>query len=109
MLRQGDQVRRHVIDEGLAQGTDPRDGLRRFLHTTVAELDTNPLYRRVMSHPEEMEAVSARLTPERLAAAESGATADLLHFLTTHLPGDPHILLGTLRADRLGPDLYPRS
>jgi AcrR family transcriptional regulator len=115
MLRQSDQVRRRVIDEGLNRGTDTRDALRRFLHATVAELDTNPLYRRMMSHPQEMAAVAARLTPERLARAEHGPMADLIKFLGTHLDGDPRVALGVLRAvllaslhaDHLGTDIYP--
>ncbi|MGV9778251.1 TetR/AcrR family transcriptional regulator [Streptosporangium sp. NPDC003464] len=115
MLRQYEGVRRRVIDEGLNRGTDTRDRLRRFLRATVAELDTNPLYRRLMSHPEEMGAVAAKLTPERMAAAEGGPMADLLQFLGTHLEGDPQVLLGVLRAVLLTPlyaehldaDVYP--
>ncbi|MFC6896406.1 TetR/AcrR family transcriptional regulator [Nonomuraea dietziae] len=114
-LRQNEEVRRRVIGEGLHQGADTRDALRRFLRATVRELDTNPLYRRLMSHPDEMEAVAARLTPERMAAAEGGPMADLVAFLGERLDGDPHVLLGVLRAvlltplhaGHLGADLYP--
>ncbi len=114
-LRQSEEVRRRVIDEGLHQGTDTRDALRRFLHATVAELDTNPLYRRLISHPEEMAAVAAKLTPERMNAAAGGPMADLLQFVGTHLKGDPAVSFGVLRAvllvplhaEHLGTDLYP--
>jgi len=115
MLRQTEEVRRRVIDEGLNRGSDTRDALRRFLHATVAELDTNPLYRRLMSHPQEMATVAAKLTPERMAAAAGGPMADLLQFVNTHLEGDPQILLGVLRAvlltplhaEHLGAEIYP--
>ncbi|MGW7478667.1 TetR/AcrR family transcriptional regulator [Nonomuraea muscovyensis] len=115
MLRQSEQVRRRVIDEGLNLGTDTRDALRRFLRATIAELDTNLLYRRLMSHPQEMAAVAAKLTPERMAAAQGGPMADLLTFLDTRVEGDPEVLLGVLRAvlltplhaDHLGAELYP--
>lgn len=115
VLRQSEHVRRRVIDEGLHRGTDPRDALRRFLRATITELDANPLYRRLMSHPQEMAAVAAKLTPERLAAAERGPMADLLDFLSTHLEGDPEVLLGVLRAvlltplhaEHLGAGVYP--
>ncbi|MEV4575407.1 TetR/AcrR family transcriptional regulator [Nonomuraea jabiensis] len=115
MLRQTEQVRRRVIDEGLNRGSDTRDALRRFLHATVAELDTNPLYRRLMSHPQEMATVTAKLTPERMAAAAAGPMADLLQFVNSHLEGDPQILLGVLRAvlltplhaEHLGAEIYP--
>ncbi|MGV9304026.1 TetR/AcrR family transcriptional regulator [Nonomuraea sp. NPDC003727] len=114
-LRQSEQVRRRVIDEALLQGGDTREALRRFLRATVAELDTNPLYRRLLSHPEEMAAVAARLTPERMAQAARGPMGDLLEFLRDRLEGDPEVLLGVLRAvlltplhaDHLGRELYP--
>ncbi|MGW5688708.1 TetR/AcrR family transcriptional regulator [Nonomuraea sp. NPDC003754] len=115
-LRQSEQVRRRVIDEALLEGGDTREALRRFLRATVAELDTNPLYRRLLSHPEEMAAVAARLTPERMAqAAARGPMGDLLEFLRDRLEGDPEVLLGVLRAvlltplhaDHLGRELYP--
>lgn len=101
---------------GRHRGRDTRDALRRFLRATVAELDTNPLYRRLMSHPDEMAAVAAKLTPERMAAAaSSGPMADLLEFLGARLEGDPRVLLGVLRAvlmtplhaEHLGADIYP--
>ncbi|MEU8363577.1 TetR/AcrR family transcriptional regulator [Nonomuraea sp. NPDC048882] len=115
MLRQSEQVRHRVIDEGLNRGADTRDALRRFLRATIAELDSNPLYRRLMSHPQEMAAVAAKLTPERMAAATDGPTADVLQFLSTHLKDDPQVLFGVLRAvlltplhaEHLGTEIYP--
>lgn len=115
VLRQGDEVRRRVIVEGLHRGSDTRDALRRFLRATVAELAANPLYRRLMEHPEEMEAVAAKLTPQRMAAAASGPMADVLTFLAERVEGDPEVVLGVLRAvlmtplhaDHLDADLYP--
>ncbi len=114
-LRQNEQVRRRLIDEALLGGGDPRDALRRFLRATVAELNANPLYRRLMAHPEEMAAVAARLTPERMAVAAGGPMGGLLDFLRDHLDGDPEVLLGVLRAvlltplhaDHLDKELYP--
>ncbi|MEV0235247.1 TetR/AcrR family transcriptional regulator [Nonomuraea sp. NPDC050786] len=115
MLRQSEQVRRRVIDEGLNRGADTRDALRRFLRATIAELDSNPLYRRLMSHPQEMAAVAAKLTPERTAVAADGPMADVLQFLSIHLKDDPQVLLGVLRAvlltplhaEHLGAEIYP--
>ncbi|MFI9554640.1 TetR/AcrR family transcriptional regulator [Nonomuraea endophytica] len=115
MLRQGEQVRRRVIDEGLSRGEDTRDSLRRFLRATVAELEANPLYRRLLAHPEEIALLATKLTPERMAQAESGPLADLLEFVERRLEGDPQVVVGVLRAvllvplhaDELGADLYP--
>ncbi|MFI6905162.1 TetR/AcrR family transcriptional regulator [Nonomuraea sp. NPDC050394] len=115
MLRQSEQVRRRVIDEGLSRGEDTRDSLRRFLRATVAELEANPLYRRLLAHPEEVALLATKLTPERMAQAEGGPLADLLEFVEGRLAGDPRVVVGVLRAvllvplhaGELGADLYP--
>ena len=102
-LRQSEAVRQRVIDNGLHRGTDTRDALRRFLRATVVELETNPLYRRLMAHPDEMASVAAKLTPERIRAATGGPMADLMEFLAERVEGDPQVMLGVLRAVLLVP------
>jgi hypothetical protein len=42
-------------------GPDTREALRRFLRATVDELSTNPLWRRLMTHPEESSPQVSRL------------------------------------------------
>ncbi|MFG3495718.1 TetR/AcrR family transcriptional regulator [Streptomyces sp. NPDC047928] len=125
MLRQSGEVRHRVIDQGLATGTDTRDALRRFLHATLGELSANPLWRRLMTHPEEMEAVARKVDAERLAAlgAEDNPATALAAFITARraagelLDVEPEVVVGVLQcvllvpmfAERLGdPDLRPR-
>ncbi|MEV5893909.1 hypothetical protein [Nonomuraea fuscirosea] len=50
-----------------------------------------------------------------MAAATDGPMADVFQFLSTHLKGDPQVLLGVLRAvlltplhaEHLGTEIYP--
>lgn len=122
MMRQVAEVKRRVIDEALLYGDDTRDQLRRFLRASAAELDSNPLYRRLVTHPEEMAAVTRRLDPERMAGLADNPVTALTEFVTQNqgagelIDTDPAVLIGVLRtvmlvpmhADELGADLYPR-
>lgn len=123
MLRQTVEVKRRVVDQALLAGVDARDGLRRFLHATLRELTTNPLWRRLMSHPEEMRAVAAKLDPARVTAlAEDNPVAALTEFVANRqragelVDVKPQVVIGVLQtvllvpmfADRLGdPALHP--
>ncbi|WP_447007803.1 TetR/AcrR family transcriptional regulator [Saccharothrix isguenensis] len=123
MLRQTAGVKRRVVDEALSAGADTRDSLRRFLRATLHELTTSPLWRRLMSHPEEMRAVAAKLDPARVTAlAEDNPVAALSEFVAERqragelVDVDPAVVIGVLRtvllvpmfADQLGdPALHP--
>ena len=122
MLHRSEQVKRRVIGEALHTGVDTRDCLRRFLLATVDVLNGDPLYRRLMTHPDEMEAVAARLTPDSFAGMrDSDPVAAVAEFISQRQPKDrcghrPHVLLGALQAvlilpahaERLGSDLFPK-
>ncbi|KOX14255.1 transcriptional regulator [Nocardiopsis sp. NRRL B-16309] len=110
MMRQAADVKREVVDEALLSTEDVREGLRRFLHATLRRLETDPLYRRLMTHPEEMAAVTRRLgsaDPESVSAFTASpdnparALADFLrhHQEEGELPEhDPAVLLGVIQA-----------
>jgi AcrR family transcriptional regulator len=125
MLRQSGEVKRRVIDEALLSTGDTREGLRRFLRATLDELSANPLWRRLTTHPEEMQAVARKLSPDRLAATTSEdnpATALSAYVAARAERGDlvtaePAVIVGVLQcvllvpmfADRLGdPALLPK-
>ncbi|MHA6630628.1 TetR/AcrR family transcriptional regulator [Pseudonocardia sichuanensis] len=123
MLRQTARVTRKVIDEALLSTPDPREGLRRFLRATLDELSTNPLWRRLMTHPEEMQAVARKLDPARVTGmAENPVTALHDHIAARQAKGeivgdDPAVVIGVLQtvllvpmnAERLGdPDRHPQ-
>lgn len=123
MLRQMNEVRASVIDRALLTATEPREALRRFLHATLDELTTNPLWRRLMTHPEEMDAVTRKLDPERVTAiADNHVTALTEYVRAKHADGalidaDPAVIIGVLQtvllfpmnADRLGPPQLQRD
>jgi AcrR family transcriptional regulator len=109
MLRQSGEVNRRVIDGALLTGDDPREGLRRFLHATVEELSVNPLWRRLMTHPEEMQAVARKLGPGRVAAMSDSPAAALTAFIAAHqdkgelIAAEPAVVIGVLQCVLLVP------
>ncbi|TDC08246.1 TetR/AcrR family transcriptional regulator [Nonomuraea longispora] len=121
MLAQMAEVKGRVIDQALLKESDTRAGLRAFLHATIAELRDNLLYSRLVTHPEEMDAVVRKLDPERVTAAPDNPVTALMSFLTEHtddlVTDDPAVIIGVLQAvlmlplhrDRLAsPDLYTK-
>ncbi|MFI7444999.1 TetR/AcrR family transcriptional regulator [Nonomuraea indica] len=123
MLQQSGEVTRRVIDGALLSTEDTREGLRRFLHATIEELSANPLWRRLMTHPEEMQAVARKLDPERVAAMPDSPATALAEYIATHrdrgdmVAAEPAVIIGVLQcvllvpmfAERLGdPVLHPK-
>jgi AcrR family transcriptional regulator len=110
MLNEAGQVKNQVIDQALLSTDGTREGLRRFLHATVEVLETNPLWRRLVTHPEEMAAVAARLEPERIAAmGDSNPGTALTAYVTDRqqrgdlVGDDPHVVVGVLQSVLLMP------
>ena len=110
MMRQSAAVKREVVDEALLSTEDVREGLRRFLHATLRRLESDPLYRRLMTHPEEMAAVMRRLgttdpaTLSAFTASPDNPARALVDFITRHqgegaLPDqDPAVIVGVIQA-----------
>lgn len=110
VLDEAGQVKAQVIDHALLSTDDAREGLRRFLHATLGVLETNPLWRRLVTHPEEMTAVTARLDPERIAAmGENNPATALTAYVADRqrrgdlLGDDPAVAVGTLQSVLLMP------
>lgn len=110
MLDEAEQVKNQVIDRALLSTGDAREGLRRFLHATLEVLETNPLWRRLVTHPEEMTAVAARLEPERIAAmGDSNPGTALTAYVSDRqrrgdlVGDDPDVVVGALQSVLLMP------
>lgn len=115
MLRQAPRLhgRLSVV---LEEAESTRAALRGFLRATVRILEDDPLYHRLVTHPEEMRAVARRVGPEEarqvlplpefLAAAR--AKGQLVDADTDEVLGilQAVLLLPMHRAD-LGEDRYP--
>ncbi|MCK2237010.1 MULTISPECIES: TetR/AcrR family transcriptional regulator [unclassified Crossiella] len=84
---------------------EPRAAIGAFLRAVLAVLDEDPLYRRLITHPAELAAVTARLSPERAAELHEQAMLPIGEFLArTGLTGRrPEVVLGLLRAVLLLP------
>ncbi|MCP2165712.1 TetR/AcrR family transcriptional regulator [Goodfellowiella coeruleoviolacea] len=120
MLRQAPELQARLL-RALGEAASTADALRGFLRGAIDVLHTNPFYRRLVTHPDELAAVSRRLPPERLAEVNQPITTPITEFLTAaqqrgELPGtDPAVLLGVLRAvlllplhaDQFDPADYP--
>ncbi len=93
------------------------------MRATIEELTVNPLWRRLMTHPEEMQAVARKLPPERVAAMSDSPVAALTEYVAAQraqgelVAAEPAVIIGVLRcvllvpmfAERLGdPALYPK-
>ncbi|WP_306371296.1 TetR/AcrR family transcriptional regulator [Nocardiopsis sp. CC223A] len=124
MLGRMADVKRRVIDEALGSTDDTEEALRRFLRATLEVLDTDPLYRRLVTHPEEMDAVLRRADSERLTAFPDNPANGLAAFVAAALergdlvPASPAAVTGVLQvvmlvpvnADRLAdPAAYHRT
>ncbi|MFI2486108.1 TetR/AcrR family transcriptional regulator [Promicromonospora kroppenstedtii] len=110
MLDEAGQVKAQVIDRALLSTEDVREGLRRFLHATLEVFETNPLWRRLVTHPQEMVAVAARLDPERMAAmGENNPATALMEFVRDRqrsgdlVGDDPAVVVGALQSVLLMP------
>lgn len=110
MLNEAGQVKNQVIDRALLSTDDAREGLRRFLHASLEVLETNPLWRRLVTHPDEMAAVAARLEPERIAVLgdNNPATALTAYVAERQRRGDlfgddPDVVVGALQSVLLMP------
>ena len=123
MLREAGTVKRKVIDQALRTTDDTREGLRRFLRASLDELATNPLWRRLTTHPDEMQAVAHKLDPDRVAGISDNPATALAEYIAERQAGgelvgnDPAVVVGVLQtvllvplhAERLGdPALYSK-
>ncbi|MGW5362765.1 TetR/AcrR family transcriptional regulator [Actinopolymorpha pittospori] len=97
-------VRQRTVDDGLRHGTDTRDALRRFLRGAVEVITSDPLYRRLTTHPEELAAVLAKLDPSAIERAGDNGMAELTEFVAEaqrsgDMLGDsPDVVVGVMRA-----------
>ncbi|WP_318843161.1 TetR/AcrR family transcriptional regulator [Myceligenerans pegani] len=114
LLEQAAETRRRTIDEGLHAGADARDALRRFLHAAVSILETDPLYRRLVTHPDELSMVVGRVDAETARLpGEDPAPVDFVNDLTAYISAqqdagaitgsDPAVVVGALRTVLLVP------
>jgi AcrR family transcriptional regulator len=116
MLRRAPQVAAHV-SSALARPAG-QESLVAVMRAITDVLGTDPLYRRLLTRPEELDAVARRVGPEQIARVTPQIVTPLLDYLTSAqrdgvLVADiaPETLVGVIRAvglivvhrDRFGP------
>ncbi|MBE3000679.1 TetR/AcrR family transcriptional regulator [Nocardiopsis sp. HNM0947] len=109
MERRSGEVRKRVIDDALLSTPDTREALRRFLYASVTELSTEPLYRRLATHPEEMAAVARKVSVDALPTGQGNLLTALNDFVTARrsegelVGADPAAIVGALQSVLLLP------
>ncbi len=108
MLGQIDDVRARLPALS-TPGTNPAGDLRALLRQIVDVLETDPLYRRLISNPDDMARVASKLGHERAAEVHHRLVAPLLDLIERgqHHGGlvaaDARVVLGVLQAVLLVP------
>ena len=98
-----------------------KDAVENFLRAVVREFETNPLTRRLATHPEEWRVVTRRVPPEVMKANVEDSTDAVGYFIREGQEagvisdGDPEILGGVIRSvvvltlhkDDIGRNIFP--
>lgn len=109
MERRAGEVRKRVIDDALLSTPNTREALRRFLYASAAELSTEPLYRRLATHPEEMAMVTRKVSVSSLPSGGDNLLTSLNDFITARqaegemVGADPAAIVGALQSVLLLP------
>ncbi|MFC4338135.1 TetR/AcrR family transcriptional regulator [Salininema proteolyticum] len=109
LIELGDRVRRRTVAEGLHRGAGTKDALRRYLYGAVAVIDAEPLYKRVISRPDDLAQLLKKMTPEQVSEASDSGINDVLDFVAREQAAgriagdDPGTVLGVLRGVLLLP------
>lgn len=120
MMAMREEVKARIVGASFEADKDAREALVCFLHAVVNELETNPLTRRLVTHPEELQRLSRKATPEQMEANIAASSLPISSFIEEGQArgeisaGDPEVIAGVIRAvailplhkDEIG-DIYP--
>ncbi|MQA77369.1 MAG: TetR family transcriptional regulator [Streptosporangiales bacterium] len=123
MFREVPALQARLLDRLFEESGDTADAIRRFLYGVLDIQQNNALYHRLVTHPDELEAVSRRLTPGRLEEAKQLVTGPIIEFIERAqrdgelVDAEPDVVLGVmqavmlvpLEAHRLDPATYPQA
>lgn len=122
LLAQDGPAIRTRIQNALDTAPTARAGIVAMLTEIVRELETNALTRRMLTHPEELRQLAARVSPEELAASNQSGLDLLVPYLKKKqrageiIAGDAvlyarvisAVTLLTLHRDQIGGASYPQ-
>jgi AcrR family transcriptional regulator len=113
-------VEQRVLGASFHATDDIHDGMKRFLRAVIHEIETNALTRWLVAHPEDLDLLARRMTPEQVAAKTKSSLALIRPFVERGqeqgqiVAGRPEVIAGVIRAvtlltlhkDTIGDD-YP--
>ncbi|MCI2422394.1 TetR/AcrR family transcriptional regulator [Saccharopolyspora sp. K220] len=119
LIRQAPEVTQ-AFRETLSAAADARSGIEAMIREGIRTATTDPLYRRLLAHPDELVAVSRKVGPEEMARSQPYVLAPMLEFIEQAQRGgalvdtDPMVVVGVIQAvaytvvhsDEIGPQ-YP--
>lgn len=122
LLAQDGPAIRARMQNALDTAPTARAGIVALLTEIVRELETNALTRRMLTHPEELRQLAARVSPEELAASNQSGLDLLVPYLKKKqrageiIAGDgvlyarviSAVTLLTLHRDQIGSAAYPQ-
>ncbi|MGF1473369.1 MAG: TetR/AcrR family transcriptional regulator [Rubrobacteraceae bacterium] len=98
------EVKDRILGASFEADNDAREAIVRFLRVVVHELETNPLTRRLVTHPEELQMLSRKVSPEQMEANIEASTLPILSFIREAqargevIAGDPEVISGVIRS-----------
>lgn len=121
LMEERGRLRGEIPADSFKEAGKGREPVEHFLRTVVREFETNPLTRRLVTHPEEWQAVMRRVSPEAMRANVEDSTNAVSSFIRQGQEeglissGDPEVLAGVIRSvvvlsihkDDIGRDIYP--
>jgi AcrR family transcriptional regulator len=101
---------------------DPVGGITAFLRATIDHIENTPITRRLITHPEEMQLLLRRLTPQHLADRMKYGVLPVVQAVASWqadglvIAEPPQVIAATIRAvtmlilhkDDLGQEVYPQ-
>ena len=114
------EVKARIVGASFEADEDARGAIVRFLRAVVDELESNPLTRRLVAHPEELQMLARKVAPEQMEANIEASSLPILSFIREAqtrgevIAGDPEVMAGVIRSvailplhkDEIG-DTYP--
>lgn len=120
MMEMREEVKARIVGASFEADKDAREAIVRFLHAVVKELETNPLTRRLVTHPEELQMLSRKVSPEQMEANIEASSLPISSFIREGQArgeisaGDPEVIAGVIRSVAILPlhkeeigDTYP--
>ncbi|CAN5763653.1 TetR/AcrR family transcriptional regulator [soil metagenome] len=104
MMAMREEVKARIVGASFEADDDARGAIVRFLRAVVNELETNPLTRRLVTHPEELQMLARKVSPEQMEANIEASSLPISSFIQMGQTrgeigaGDPEVIAGVIRS-----------